>query len=248
MVRWISPYFSVRELNRYLKRQRCSPQPGMRRAVKSRSGFQCWLYEQYEWTLHSVTQDREEAVAWWLGDPWLPEQQFGYLDEPRSQAESGSLESAGAAAEGILVAEHRSGTAESGSQEWTLPRWEAAAANLAAAMAARTGIRPLAVGPESIGPAAGDYQRLLRDEMAGEIAWTPGRHGGRPRVRCSVRADLPNPLRCVVLAEAIVLLSRRPAADARIAISDPPPGIAAEAASLLNEFGLPKQALYLLLR
>jgi hypothetical protein len=226
MVRWISPYFSVRELNRYLKRQRCSPQPGMRRAVKSRSGFQCWVYEQYEWTLRSVTQDREEAVAWWLGDPWLPEQ-HGLLDvaEP-VEADSGSAD-----------------------QEWTPPRWEAVATQISAAIAARTGIRPEPVGPESTGRAAGDYQRLLRDEMAAEIAWTPSRpHGARPRGRCSVRANLPDPLRCVVLAEAMVLLSRRPLVNAQIAIAEPPPGVAAEAASLLDEFDLPKQAKYLLLR
>ncbi len=245
MVRWISPYFSVRELNRYLKRQRCSPQPGMRRAVKSRSGFQCWIYEQYEWTLRSVTQDREEAVAWWLGDPWLPEQQLDFSDERENQAPD-SRTLAGMAPD--LTSEPGQASADASSQEWTSPRWEAAAAKIAATMPGRTGVRPQTVGPESVGLPAGDYQRLLRDEMAAEIAWTPGRHGNRPRGRCSVRVDLPDPLRCVVLAEAIVLLGRRPVADARIAIADPPPGVAAEAASVLNEFGLPKQALYLLVR
>jgi len=72
LLRLISPYFPDRELHRYLKHQRCSPEPGMRRAVKAPGGFVCWLYDHFEWQIRSVTDDRHEAVSWWLGDPWLP--------------------------------------------------------------------------------------------------------------------------------------------------------------------------------
>jgi hypothetical protein len=232
MVRLISPYFAVRDLNRYLKRQRCSPQPGMRRAVRTSDGYQCWVYEQYEWTVRSLTMDRGEAVSWWLGDPWLPDQEFEY----------GILADGHAPEADELVVAFDPAT-------WSPARWEAAAAAIVTQVTIRTGVRPVGVGPESTGAPGGAYQRMLRDDVAAEISWTHGRlRGSQPRGHCYVRMDLPDPLRCVVLAEAIVLLSRRPHAAAQIAITEPPAGIAADAAALLVEYSLPRQALHMLLR
>ena len=63
-----------------------------------------------------------------------------------------------------------------------------------------------------------------------------------------MRTDIPSLLRCVVLAEAAVLLSRRPRVEGYIAIDDAPPGVVAEAAGELRKFGLPRSAYHLLLR
>jgi hypothetical protein len=55
-------------------------------------------------------------------------------------------------------------------------------------------------------------------------------------------------LRCVVLAEATVLLQRRPHADAYIGVDDAPSGVAAQAAQVLRKFDIPGRACHLLVR
>lgn len=66
------------DLRRYFQRQRCSPQPGMRCVEKSARDYVCWLYEGYVWNRREVMRDQAQALEWWLGDPWLPNQQFEY--------------------------------------------------------------------------------------------------------------------------------------------------------------------------
>jgi hypothetical protein len=55
-------------------------------------------------------------------------------------------------------------------------------------------------------------------------------------------------LRCVVLAEAQALLSRRPHIEAYIGIDEAPAGVAADAAATLKQFDLPRRTYHLLLR
>src|SRR5881398_3461967 len=50
----------------------------MRCVEKSARSYVCWLYEGWAWNRHEVVRDRTEALQWWLGDPWLPNQQFEY--------------------------------------------------------------------------------------------------------------------------------------------------------------------------
>ncbi len=216
----ISPYVSAEELRRYLRRQRCSPQPGMRRATNAPGGFACWVYGERRWRLDSVTTDRRDAVSWWLGDPWLPDQEFA-AHEPFAD----------------------------GAPAWTPGQWQTAAEAIGFHIVMQAGVRPHDIGPESTETGAAVYRRMVSTGVAAMIYWTPGRsHIDDLRGHCPVRTDLPDPLRCVVLAEAFVLLGRRPHVHADIKIDDPPPGVADEAAGVLSEFGLPQLAFRLLRR
>ncbi|HEV2373670.1 MAG TPA: hypothetical protein VGS19_16040 [Streptosporangiaceae bacterium] len=174
--------------------------------------------------------DHSEALSWWLGDPWLPNQQFEY----------------GVLADG---AEIEAGQAQDSDASLTPARWEEAVAALEFHVTLHTGVRPHEVGPESTETSALVYQRLRDRRAAAQTYWYEGRSRWDDlRGACPVRSDLPPMLRCVVLAEAAVLLSRRPHVETYIAIGDAPAGIAAEAANVLRPFGLPARTYRLLLR
>jgi hypothetical protein len=218
------------DLRRYFIRQRCSPQPGMRCVEKSSRSYVCWLYEGYEWNRQDVLRDRAHALEWWLGDPWLPNQQF----------ESDVLADR---------AGNRDALACDRSDELPARRWEEAAAALTFQAATQTGVRPHEVGPDSTETGAVVYRRLRELRAAAHVYWYEGRSSlDDLRGACPVRTDISPKLRCVVLAEAIVLLGRRPHVEAYLRIDDAPPGIAAEAAAVLSQFDLPRSALALLVR
>jgi hypothetical protein len=112
-----------------------------------------------------------------------------------------------------------------------------------------TGARPHDIGPESTETGAVVYRRLRNRCAAAQIYWYEGRSSWEDlRAACPVRTDIPPVLRCAVLAEAAVLLCRRPHIEAYIGIDDAPPGVAAEAARILGNFGLPPEAYRILLR
>jgi len=222
--------YAKQDLKRYFIRQRCSPQPGMRCVEKSARSYVCWQYESFEWNRREVTGDRDRALEWWLGDPWLPNQQFEY---------------------GILADESDSGDAleRAVEDEWPARRWEEAVAALVFQAATQTGVRPHEVGPDSSETGAVVYRRLRDRRAAAQVYW----HEGRSRLddlrgSCPVRTDVSPRLRCVVLAEAIVLLGQRPYVEAYIEIDDAPRGVAAEAAAVLRQYELPRSALALLVR
>lgn len=223
--------YSKDDLRRYFIRQRCGPQPGMRWVEKSARRYVCWLYEGYAWNRHDVVRDRTRALEWWLGDPWLPNQQFEYgvlADRPDLV--------------GAVLADDRG-------DELPAHRWEEAAAALVFQAAMQTGVRPHEVGPDSTETGAVVYRRLRDLRAAAHVYWYEGRSNlDDLRGACPVRTDVSPKLRCVVLAEAIVLLGRRPHVEAYVGIDDAPPGIAAEAAAVLKQFDLPRSALALLVR
>lgn len=116
-------------------------------------------------------------------------------------------------------------------------------------VATQTGVRPHGVGPDSTETGAVVYRRLRDRRAAAQIYWYQGRSSlDDLRGDCPVRTDVSPKLRCVVLAEATVLLGRRPHVEAYIGIDDAPPGVAAEAAAVLKQFDLPRSALPLLVR
>jgi hypothetical protein len=222
--------YADHDLRGYIKRQRCSPQPGMRCVEKAARSYICWLYEGYGWNRREVTRDHARALEWWLGDPWLPNQQFEY-----------SILADGADIRNALA---------SGSHDDLPARlWEETASALVFHAAVHTGARPHEVGPGSTETGAAVYRRLRDRRAAAQIYWYEGRSTlDDLRGACPVRTDIPAKLRCVVLAEAIVLLGRRPHVEAYIGIDDAPPGVAAEAAVVLRQFDLPRSALALLVR
>jgi hypothetical protein len=77
-----------------------------------------------------------------------------------------------------------------------------------------------------------------------QVYWYEGGRGRLEDLRasCPVRTDIDPMLRCVVLAEAAVVLQRRPHADAYIGIAYAPRGVAEQAARLLDKFGVPPVA------
>jgi hypothetical protein len=229
------------DLRKYLIRQRCGPQPGMRRVEERAGSYAYWLYENYSWTLTQVVRDRHDAVSWWLGDPWLPNQQSEYGNLSDGQ---GALARNPATAGGAVW-----GDAAWDEIAWDSVRWEDAAAALSFHLVTETGQRTHDVGPESTETAAHVYQRLRAQEAAAQIYWYEGRSRlDDLRASCPVRTDIDSVLRCVVLAEAIVLLKRRPHLDAYIGIGAAPPGVAAEASAVLQQFSLPKAAYRFLVR
>ena len=121
------------------------------------------------------------------------------------------------------------------SDELPAHRWEEAAAALAFQAATQTGVRPHEVGPDSTETGAVVYRRLRDLRAAAHVYWYEGRSSlDDLRGACPVRSDVSPKLRCVVLAEAIVLLGRRPHVEAYVGIDDAPPGVAAEAAAVLS--------------
>jgi hypothetical protein len=227
--------YPERDLRAYLARQRCGPQPGMRRVEEADGRYACWRYENHGWNRQQTVRDRHEALSWWLGDPWLPNHQFAY----------------GVLADGADLAAGELPAAEEapGDTARDTARWEEAAAALTFHIVMETGARPHDVGPESTETGALVYQRLLARRAAAQTYWYEGRSRWEDlRGGCPVRTDIPALLRCVVLAEAAVLLARRPHVGTYIGIDDAPPGVAAQAAGVLGKFGLPRRAYHLLLR
>jgi hypothetical protein len=221
------------DLKSYFIRQRCGPQPGMRRVDVVGNGYQCWLYENHGWNRDRTVGDRTEAVSWWLGDPWLPNHRFEY---------SVLADGAAFAASGQSAADDRD-------PDWDARRWEEAATALAFHIVMETGARPHDVGPRSTETGARVYQRLRTRNAAAQVYWSEGRSRlDDLRGSCPIRTDIAPVLRCVVLAEAAVLLARRPHADAYIEIGDAPAGVATEAARIMRTFGLPSPAYHLLVR
>jgi hypothetical protein len=130
---------------------------------------------------------------------------------------------------------------------WDARRWEEAALALAFHIVMETGARTHDVGPESTETAGHVYQRLRGCQAAAQVYWYEGRSQWEDlRASCPVRGDIDPALRCVVLAETLAVLRRRPHADAYIGIGNAPRGVAAEAASTLRKFGLPGAAFGLL--
>jgi hypothetical protein len=227
--------YPERDLKAYLVRQRCGPQPGMRRVEEVNGRYTCWLYEKHAWTRRKAVHDRNEALSWWLGDPWLPNHQFAY-GIIADGADPGM-------ADGAATGEAQVDTAHDAT------RWEEWAAALTFHIVMETGARPHDVGPESTETGAVVYQTLRARRAVAQIYWYEGRSRMDDlRAGCPVRTDVPPMLRCVVLAEAAVLLARRPWVETYLGIDDAPPGIAADAADVLRKFGLPRRAYHLLLR
>jgi hypothetical protein len=221
------------DLKAYLLRQRCGPQPGMRRVDVVGRAYECWLYEHHAWNRRQTLTDRTGALSWWLGDPWLPNHRFEY----------------GVLADGADFAGPGQNAADDREAGWDAGRWEEAATALAFHIVMETGARPHDVGPKSTETGASVYQRLRSRRAAAQVYWNEGRSRlDDMRGSCPVRTDIAPMLRCVVLAEAAVLLARRPYADAYIEIGDAPAGVAAEAARVLQKFGLPARAYHLLVR
>lgn len=224
------------DLRAYFTRQRCGPQPGMRRVEEGKGAYRFWLYEDHEWRCAGTAGDRTAALSWWLGDPWLPNHQFEYgvlADgaDPAADAQMGDTDATGSDA------------------GWDAARWDEAATALAFHVVTETGTRALDVGPESTETAAHVYRRLRNRRAAAQVYWYEGRSRSDDlRGGCTVRTDIAPALRCVVLAEAAVLLQRRPHASTYIAAADAPSGVASEAAQVLRKFGLPVHAYHLLVR
>jgi hypothetical protein len=126
------------DLRAYHLRQRCSPQPGMRRVVVVGRAYECWLYEQHAWNRGLTLTDRTEALSWWLGDPWLPNHRFEY----------------GALADGADFAASGQDVGDDRAAGWDAGRWEEAATALAFHIVMETGARPHDVGPTSTETAA----------------------------------------------------------------------------------------------
>jgi hypothetical protein len=229
------------DLRKYFIRQRCGPQPGMRRVEERAGSYAYWLYENYSWALKQVVRDRHDAVSWWLGDPWLPNQQF----EDGSASDGQGAPPRGLAPAGDAIWDETAWD----ESVWDTARWEDAAAALSFHLVTETGQRTHDVGPESTETGAHVYQRLRAQEAAAQIYWYEGRSRlDDLRASCPVRTDIDSVLRCVVLAEATVLLKRRPHVDTYIGIAAAPSGVAAEASAVLRQFSLPNAAYRFLVR
>jgi hypothetical protein len=109
-------------------------------------------------------------------------------------------------------------------------------------VALETGTRPIEVGPESTETAARVYRRLADGAAVAEIYWTEGRGWWEDRRgSCPIRTDLPCELRCAALAEAAVLLMRRPHWSGYISIAAADPDVMDAAAQHLRSVGAPPE-------
>lgn len=246
------------DLNDYLTRQRRDPQPGMRRVDPGPEDFACWHFEDHRWTRRAVLRDRCDALSWWLADPWLPNEPFGpsapadtavfaaetaadIVAAPGPESDAGPVPEPGA--------EPGSPDEPSRAARWPETRWQEAALALSFHVVMATGARPHDVGPESTETGALVYRHLRDRRAAAQIYWYEGRTSSdNLRASCPVRTDISPVLRCAVLAEATVLLGRRPHLDAYIGIDSAPAGVAPQAARILGDFGLPPEAYRLLVR
>ena len=267
----LASLFPPADVLAYLTRQRRRPEQGMRRVELVPGGFACWSYEDGRWTRRSVVGDRCAALAWWLGDPWLPDDPFvpplgtplppatspQSPQSPQSPSPPSPPSSATSPPVGTLPPSETprptetfpSAEASPPASAWTPARWEEAALALSFHIVMETGARPHDVGPESTETGAVVYQRLCERRAAAQIYWYEGRSRWEDmRASCPIRTDIPPMLRCAVLAEAVVLLSRRPYVHAYIGVDEAPAGVAPEAAQTLGKFGVPPEVYPLLLR
>lgn len=112
-----------------------------------------------------------------------------------------------------------------------------------------TGTRPIEVGPDSTETAAHVYRRLVDRDALAQIYWREGRGWWEDlRGSCPIRTDLPVELRCAGLAEAAVLLMRRPHWTGYIQVAMAEPGVMDEAAQQLRSVGAPPECFGLLAR
>lgn len=112
-----------------------------------------------------------------------------------------------------------------------------------------TGTRPIEVGPDSTETGAHVYRRLAGHGAVAEIYWVEGRGWWEDlRGSCPIRTDLPSELRCAALAEAAVLLMRRPHWSGYISIATAVPGVMDAAAQHLRSVGAPPECFGLLSR
>lgn len=184
-----------------------------------------------------------------LSDAWAEEGEGGV-------PEAGAVPTAGQGPAGEPLARAWPGYAPRGTAipdteagGWTARRWEEASIALAFHIVMETGARTHDVGPESTETAGHVYQRLRGAKAAAQVHWYEGRSRHEDlRASCPVRTDIDPMLRCVVLAEALVVLQRRPHADGYIGISFAPRGVAEQARDVLAKFGLPAAAYGLLSR
>lgn len=222
--------YAQRDLERYFIRQRCSPQPAMRRVDKFMGTYSCWSYEDHQWNFRMIMRDPDDARSWWMGDPWLPNQQFEYGNLADTTAPTARQQKAD-------------------EPELTAARWAEIGTTLELHVVTQTGVRPYDVGPESTETGAEVYRRLRDRRAAAQIYSYEGRSKlDDLRVACPVRTDVAPMLRCVVLAEAAILLSRTPHVQTYIGIDNAPPGVAAEAAAVLRTFDVPRRTHHMLLR
>lgn len=221
----LSGLYPDTELRRYVKRLVCSPQPAMRRVDHRADGFACSIYQDYAWVVTAVVATETDARVFWLSDPWLPNQLF----------EWGNVSTMTVGSEA--------------STAWTERQWDEALAALSFHVTTETSARPHEIGPESSWTSGRVYQRLLENGAAAQVYWYEGRSRWDDlRGSCPVRTDLPAALRCVVLAEAMVLLQRRPHHEGYVYVDVAPAGVATEAASILKRFDVPARTLDLLVR
>jgi hypothetical protein len=107
-------------------------------------------------------------------------------------------------------------------------------------VAFETGTRPIEIGPESTETGAHVYQRLVGRDAVAQIYWREGRGWWEDRRgSCPIRCDLPAELRCAALAEAAVLLGRRPHWTGYIYVGAAPSEVMDEAAQLLRSVAAP---------
>jgi hypothetical protein len=109
-------------------------------------------------------------------------------------------------------------------------------------LALDTGVRPIEVGPESTETGGHVYRRLVSQRAVAQIYWTEGRGWWEDlRGHLPIRSDLPRPLLCAVLAEAAVLLLRRPHWSGYLTVGTAPAGVSAEAARVLDRLDAPQE-------
>jgi hypothetical protein len=199
----------------------------MRRVEWHNGFFLCWTYEEDQWTLRQQVTTKTDAVAFWLADPWLPNEQ-----SPLRPRGWGAVSRASAIAEA-----------------WPDRRWDEVIQAMEFYVVTETGARPHQLGPDSEWTSGRVYVRLCSYGAAAQIYWRDGRSRlDDLRAECPVRTDLPGPLRCVVLAEATILLLRRPHMQGYIHIDQAPANLAEDAAAVLRKFDVPPPTFDLLTR
>jgi hypothetical protein len=112
-----------------------------------------------------------------------------------------------------------------------------------------TGTRPIEVGPDSTETGAHVYRLLADHGAVAQIYWREGRGWWEDlRGSCPIRTDLPVELRCAGLAEAAVLLMRRPYWAGYIQVDVAEPDVMDEAAGHLRSVSAPPECFGLLAR
>ena len=222
--------YSQDDLRRYFIRQRCSPQPGMRCVEKSARSYICWLYEGYAWNRREwcVTGLRHGSGG--SGTRGCRTSNSSTVSWP-----TGRISGTRWHATGVMSSLHTAG------RKPRPPSRSRPRRRLACVRTRWGRIRPRLARSSTGGCGTCGRPRMFTGTRAASSL-------DDLRGACPVRSDVSPKLRCVVLAEAIVLLGRRPHVEAYVGIDDAPPGVAAEAAAVLSQFDLPRSALALLVR